>query len=193
MSSTSHLTATQTKETKVNKRHSSFNLRTTPCDISSDLFHSLSPTTNSNYLHDVNTDSVRKQSFSITQTIIPTPSIPGPSLNVRRKLSAISLPVPWYKRARSSSDDKSLTDSIFKHLHPQQKSHHPHKMSRDRLLTLDRLFSTGTHTTAMTSDDEQTSPATEFTALDESTRSNEKAMKTIKENGYLHNSHLLAR
>jgi hypothetical protein len=66
-------------------------------------------------------------------------------------------------------------------------------MSRDRLLTLDRLFSSGTQTNATANDDEQASPTTELTALDESLRSNEKTMKSIKENGYIHNSNLMAR
>jgi hypothetical protein len=192
MSSTSHLTATQTKETNVNKRHSCFNLRTTPSDGSSDLLHTLSSTTNSNYLYHVNVDSVRKQSVTVTQTL--TPSITGASLNVRRKLSAISLPVPWHRRTRSPSVDKTSSDSFSKHSQQhQQKSHNPHKMSRDRLLTLDRLFSSGTHTTTGTNDDEQASPTTEFTALDDSMRSNEKPMKPIKENGYLNNSHIMTR
>jgi hypothetical protein len=193
MSSISHLTATHTDESKANKRHSSFNLRTTFSDVSSDLLHSLSPTTNSNYLHCVNADPVRKQSITITPTIIQPPSLTGPSLNVSRKLSAISLPIPWYKRTRSPSDDKSSTDSVSKQSHQQKKSHNPHKMSRDRLLTLDRLFSSGTQTNATANDDEQASPTTELTALDESMRSNEKTMQSIKENGYIHNSHLMAR
>jgi hypothetical protein len=194
MSSTSHLTATQTNETKVNKRHSSFNLRTTPSDVSSDLLHSLSPPTNPNYLHYLNAESLRKQSITITQHLTSPPSITGPSLNIRRKLSAISLPIPWYKRTRSPSDDKTSTDSISKHAHQQQqKSHNPHKMSRDRLLTLDRLFSSGTRTSTTTNDDEQASPTTEFTALDTSLKSNEKIMKSIRENGYLHNTHLMTR
>ncbi len=196
MSSTSHLTATQTNETKVNKRHSSFNLRTTPPDNSSDCLHILSPAGNSNNLHSLNADTIRKQSITITQTLTPSPSIKGSSSNIRRKLSAISLPVPWNKRIRSPSVDKTSTDSISKQLHrhhQQQKSHNPHKMSRDRLLTLDRLFSTGTHTSTTTNDDEQASPTTESTALDGSLRSNEKSMKPTKENGYLHNSHLLTR
>ena len=196
MSSASHLIVAQTNETKVNKRHSSFNLRTTPGDdTSSDfLYSSSSPKTNSNYLYYVNAEPVRKQSTTITHTLIPTPipSLTGSSLNVRRKLSGISLPIPWYKRSRSSSDDKTSTGSFPKQ---HQKFLNPHKMSRDRILTLDRLFSTVTHTTQSTNDDEQVSPTTELTALEESTRSNEKSMKpTTRENGYLHNSsHLLTR
>jgi hypothetical protein len=186
MSSTSHLTATDIDKAKVNKRHSSYNLRTARSDGSTDLLQTLSPTINPNYLHHVNTEPIRKQSITITQTLSPTSS------NVRRKLSAISLPIPWYKRGRSPSVDKTSSDSISKQSQ-QQKSHNPHKMSRDRLLTLDRLFSTGTHQTTTTDGDEQASPSTEFTALDESTRSNEKIIKPMKENGYLHNSHLMAR
>lgn len=193
MSSTSHLTATQTNNSKYNKRHSSFNLRTIPKDVSTDLLHSITPTTNTNYLHCVNADSVRKQSITIRETVIPTPPITGPTLNVRRKLSAISLPIPWHRRARSPSEDKTSTDSVSKQLHQQQKSHNPHKMSRDRLLTLDRLFGSATHHPPTTNEDEQASPTTELTALDESTRSNEKIMKPIKENGYVHNSHLKTR
>jgi hypothetical protein len=193
MSSVSHLTVAHTDEPKANKRHSSFNLRTTFSDVSSDLLHSLSPPTNSNYLQCVNAESVRKQSITITPTIIQPPSLTGPSLNVRRKLSAISLPIPWYKRTRSPSEDKSSTDSVSKQSHQNKKSHNPHKMSRDRLLTLDRLFSSGTQTNPAANDDEQASPTTELTALDESIRSNEKTMKSVKENGYLHNSHLMAR
>jgi hypothetical protein len=183
-----------TRETKANKRHSSFNLVTTPPDVSSDLLHSSTPTTNPNYLYYVKAESDRKQSITITDNLTPTSSIKGQTLNVRRKLSAISLPIPWNKRARSSSDDKTSIDSVAKHSQKQQqKSHNPHKMSRDRLFTLDRLFSSGTNTGASTNDDEQVSPSTEFTALDESMRSNEKNRRTTKENGYLHNSHLMAR
>lgn len=204
MSSISHLTATRTNESKVNKRHSSFNLRTLPKDLSSDSLHIFSPpSTNTNYLHCVHGDSVRKQSITITETLAPTTrtSTPptstttttGPTLNVRRKLSAISLPIPWHKRARSPSDDKTSSDSVSKQLHQHQKSHNPHKMSRDRLLTLDRLFGSNIHHLSPTNDDEQASPTTELTALDDSTRSNEKPMKPNKENGYLHNSHLMTR
>lgn len=195
MSSTSHLTATQANETKVNKRHSSFNLRTISSDSSSETLQILSPSEDSSHPHYVNSDSSRKQSFTLTQTLPPTAT-----LNVRRKLSAISLPVPWsLKRSRSPSVDKSLVDTVNKQLSSQQQqqqhksSYNPLKMSRDRLLTFDRLFSTGTHTTTTTNDDEQHSPMTDFTGLDESMRSNEKTMKTIKENGYVNNSHLLTR
>jgi len=203
MSSTSHLTATPTNETKVNKRHSSFNLRKISSDSSSETLQILSSSEDSSHPHYVNSDSSRKQSFTLTQTLQPTAT-----LNVRRKLSAISLPVPWStKRSRSPSVDKSLVDSITKqqqqqqqqlllpthYQHQRKSSFNPLKMSRDRLLTFDRLFSTGTHTTTTTNDDEPNSPMTDFTGLDESMRSNERTMKTVKENGYVHNSHLLTR
>jgi hypothetical protein len=190
MSSTIHLTAPQTNDTKVNKRHSSFNLRTTNPDNSPDFPHTLSPTNTFTSPPSLYADTIRKQSITVTETLSPTSSIKGSSLNIRRKLSAISLPVPWNKRVSSTSVDKTLSDSISKQSHHrQQKSH---KMSRDRLLTLDRLFSTGTHTSS-TNDDEQASPTTECTALDESLRLNEKPIKPTKENGYLHNSHLMTR
>ena len=190
MSSTNHLTTIQIHETKVNKRHSSFNLRTRSSDGSSDFLQILSPTSNSTYLSSLNAGATRKQSITVAQTLTPTSSIKEASLNVRRKLSAISLPIPWYKRTRSPSDDKTFADSNSKHSHrhQQSKSRNPLKMSRDRLLTLDRLFSNTT-----TNDDEQTSPTTEFTALDESIRSNEKSMKPTRENGYLHNSNRMTR
>ena len=67
-------------------------------------------------------------------------------------------------------------------------------MSRDRLLTFDRLFSSGTHTDATGNDDEQISPETEMTALDDSMRTNDKDVKPVKANGYLHTStHLKTR
>jgi hypothetical protein len=191
MSSTSHLTVAQTSETKVNKRHSSFNLRTVPGDdVSSDLLHTSSSKRNSNYLYYLNAEPIRKQSINVTHTLSPESS-----LNVRRKLSAISLPVPWYRRARSSSDDKTSTGSYSRQQQqPQQKLLNPHRMSRDRILTLDRLFGSVTHTTQSTNGDEQVSPITELTMLEESTKSSEKPMKPIRENGYLHNkSHLLTR
>ncbi|CAF1078556.1 unnamed protein product [Rotaria sordida] len=191
MSSASHFIVTQAKETKINKGHSSFNLEITPCDESSDLLYSSTPTTNRNYLYYVNAEPTRKRSVQITHNLTPTSSIKESSLNIRRKLSAISLPVPWHKRNRSSSDDKTSTGSISKESKQQsqhRRSHIFRKMSRDRLLTLDRLFSSGTHTTTTTNDDEPASPITEFTALNESTRSSEKPIKSIKENGYLRNS-----
>ncbi|CAF1228860.1 unnamed protein product [Rotaria sp. Silwood1] len=190
MSSTSHLILTaQSKETKINKVHSSFNLEITSCDDSSDLLYSPSSTTNHNYLYYVNTEPLRKQSVAVTHNLTPTSSIKESRLNIRRKLSAISLPVPWHKRNRSPSDDKTSTDSISKHTQQQhRKSHIFRKMSRDGLLTLDRLFSSGTHSTTTTNDDEPASPITEFTALNQSTKSSEKTIKSIKENGYLRNS-----
>jgi len=194
MSSTSHLIVARTSETKANKRHSSFNLRTIPGDdVSSDLLHTSSSKRNSNYLYYLNAEPIRKQSINVTHTLSPTPPLTESSLNVRRKLSAISLPVPWYRRARSSSDDKTSTDS-YSRQQQQQKLLNPHRMSRDRILTLDRLFGSVTHTTQSTNGDEQVSPITELTTLEESTKSSEKPMKPIRENGYLHNkSHLLTR
>ena len=178
----------------MNKRHSSYNIRATPTNSSSESFHTVSPATNSNILQTFNPDANRKQSITIIENLTPTSSIKGTSLNVRRKLSAISLPIPWYKRTRSPSDAKTSSDSITKQQQQQQrKSSNPRKMSRDRLLTLDRLFSTATHTSATTNDDEQVSPTSEFTVLDESMRSNEKPNKSQRENGYLHNSYLMTR
>lgn len=175
----------------MNKRHSSYNIRATPTNSSSESFHTVSPATNSNILQTSNPDANRKQSITIIENLTPTSSIKGPSLNVRRKLSAISLPIPWYKRTRSPSDVKTSSDSITKQ--QQRKSPNLRKMSRDRLLTLDRLFSTATHTSATTNDDEQVSPTSEFTVLDESMRSNEKPSKSQRENGYLHNAYLMTR
>jgi hypothetical protein len=192
MSSRSHLTASQTNETIPNKRHSSFNLQAIPSDDSSDLLHSSAPTTNPSCLYNVNTEPDQKQSIIITQNLTPRPSIKEHTLNVRRKLSAISLNIPWNKRSRLPSDDKTSTDSIAKHSQQQRKSLNPGKMSRDRLLTLDRLFSSGTNTAVSPNDDESASPTSEFTALDESVKSNENT-KAMKENGYLHNSNLMAR
>lgn len=195
MSSTSHLTTTLTAGSHVNKRHSSFNLHSTPSHSSSESFHTGSPNSHSNNLQPFNADTIRKQSITITENLTPTSSVHGPSLNVRRKLSAISLPIPWYKRTRSPSDAKASSDSITKQSQQQQQRKSPNlrKMSRDRLLTLDRLFSTGTHTSATTNDDEQISPTSEFTVLDDSMRSNEKPSKSQKENGYLHNAYLMTR
>ncbi|CAF5011119.1 unnamed protein product, partial [Rotaria socialis] len=155
-------------------------------DNSSNVLCSSSPTPNTNYFCYVNADSHRKQSVAVSHT--PTSSIKDSSLNIRRKLSAISLPVPWHKRNRSPSDDKISTDSIPKQSQQHRKSHHFLKMSRDRLLTLDRLFSTETNATATTNDDEPASPITEISALDDSMRSTEKPTKSIKENGYVYSS-----
>jgi hypothetical protein len=91
--------------------------------------------------------------------------------NARRKLSGISLPVPWYKRPCSPTNDKSFEK--------------PHKMSRDRLLPLDKLFSGGgTHTIT---DDDQASPINDLTPTDEIVKLPEKTIPNIKENGYLRN------
>lgn len=192
MSSISHLTVGSTIETKVNKRHSSFNLPSpTSCDGASCFLQPTAPTTNPNYLYYVNAEPVRKQSINITLASAPTGNTPS---NGIRKLSAISLPFPWYKRGRSPSEDKSSRDSISKRLQAPLKSQSSIRMSRDRLLTLDRLFSSGTHTTSTGQDDEQGSPVTDFSGLDDSMRTSERETKRAKENGYLHNtSHLLTR
>lgn len=190
MSSASHLTVAQTSEIRVNKRHSSCNLRPTPSiNISSDSLRSpASSKSNANLLYHVDVEPPRKQSIAS-----PRPSLTGASLHVRRKLSAISLPVPWHRRSHSPSDDKSSTDLLSKHSQAQH-SHNPRKMSRDRLLTFDRLFSSVTQNTQSTNDDEQISPLTESTALDLSMRSTDKSTKSMRENGYLHNtSQLMTR
>jgi hypothetical protein len=173
MLSTSHLTVAPTSETKINENHSNFNLRTLPCDVSSNfLYLSTSPTKNSKYLYYVNAEPTKKQSIARTAT---TPStVPS---NNSRKLSTISLSVPWYRRSRSPTDDKS--------------SHKSSKMSRDRLLPLDKLFNTRTHSPT---DDEQVSPINDSTPLDETIKLNEKNMRQIQENGCVNNSsHLMTR
>lgn len=177
MSSTNHLTAAATSETKINKSHSNFNWCTLPCDGSSNLLHfSSSPTTNSKYLYYVNAEPTRKQSIETTES---TTTTPASSLNARRKLSAISLTVPWYKRSRTPSDDKV--------------SQKPSKMSRDRLLPLDKLFSGGTHIHRKV-DEDQASPINDLTAIDEPKKPDQKNIRNVKENGYLHNSsHLMTR
>ena len=193
MSSISHLTVASATETKVNKRHSSFNLPSpSSCDGGTSCFLQPSaPTTNPNYLYYVNAEPARKQSINITHSLTPTGNTPSNGL---RKLSAISLPFPWHKRGRSPSDDKSSRDSISKRLQAPFKSQTSTRMSRDRLLTLDRLFSSGTHTSSTGQDDDLGSPVTEFSGLDDSMRTNERETKRIKENGYHHNtSHLLTR
>ena len=187
MSSTSHLTVTQTSEAKINKGHSSFNLGKTPCDGLSHSFHSLSPT-NFNYLNCVKDESSRKQSSITTYTLIPTPPTKLSSINIRRNLSAISLPIPWHRRTRLPSDDKTSTDSISKHSQQHKTSHNSRKVSQDHLLTLRRLFSSSTHTSEISNDDEQTSPITELTTLNESIRWNGKMIKTTKEHGHLRSS-----
>ncbi|CAF4487641.1 unnamed protein product [Rotaria sp. Silwood2] len=180
MSSTSHLTVAATSETKIDKNHQHFNWRTLPCDGSSNLLHlSSSPTTNSKYLYYVNAEPTQKQSIPPTPSITATTTTTQVTAsNARRKLSTISLTVPWYKRTRLPSDDKL-----------SQKSH---KMSRDRLLPLDKLFSSGT--IQKTTDEEQTSPINDIIPFDESIKLNEKNIRHVKENGYLHNSsHLMTR
>ncbi|CAF4364418.1 unnamed protein product [Rotaria sp. Silwood2] len=180
MSSTSHLTVAATSETKIDKNHQHFNWRTLPCDGSSNLLHlSSSPTTNSKYLYYVNAEPTQKQSIPPTPSITATTTTTqATASNARRKLSTISLTVPWYKRTRLPSDDKL-----------SQKSH---KMSRDRLLPLDKLFSSGT--IQKTTDEEQTSPINDIIPFDESIKLNEKNIRHVKENGYLHNSsHLMTR
>jgi len=135
-------------------------LRSLPCDGLSNLLHlSSSPTTNSKYLYYVNAEPTRKQPLIATST------------NAQRKSSGISITVPWNKQTRSSTDDKSF-----------QK---PHKMSRDRLLSLDKLFSGATHTIT---DEDQASPINDLTPLDETVKLPEKNIPKIKENGYLRNS-----
>jgi hypothetical protein len=162
-----------TSETKINEHHSSFNLRTLPCDVSSNfLYLSSSPTTNSKYFYYVNAEPTQKQSITKT-TSASTSTVPSNS----RKLSAISLSVPWYKRTRSPSEDKP--------------SERPPKMSRDRLLPLDKLFHSNIPTTP--TDDDQISPINDLTPLDETIKLNEKNMRQIQENGYLHNSSQLTR
>ncbi len=165
MSSTSQLTVTSTSEKHQNKS----NLHTLPCDGLSNLLHlSSSPTTNSKYLYYVNAEPKQKQ-----------PVIPQASTHARGKLSTISLPVPWYKRTRSPSDDK------------------PPKMSRDRLLPLDKLFhsaSNNNNNSNNNNDDDQGSPTNDLIPLDESLNVNEKNPQKIKENGYLRNpAHLVTR
>ncbi|CAF0777381.1 unnamed protein product [Adineta steineri] len=181
MSSTSHLTVVPTtSETKIDKHQNSYNFHNTHCRGSSNLLHlSSSPTKNSKYLYYVNVEPTRKQSTTTTATTTTVVTTTTTPLNARRKLSAISLPVPWYKRTRSPSDEKL----------PQKSN----KMSRDRLLPLDKLFNNGTHTatTTTTTDEDQASPINDFTPLDESIKLNEKNMQQIKENGYLNSSSTL--
>lgn len=193
-----HLTVSPSLQSKVNKRHSSVHLPSYSNTSDSRLHSTPSSTripsaSNSNYLIYVNDEPERKQSITVTHAILPT--------NTRRKLSAISLPFPWYKRGRSPSDDKSSSDSISKRCQSSSstKSRTSNRMSRDRLLT---LFTSGTHlTTTATAagiesincqnDDDQVSPMTEVTALDDSMKIHDKQ---LRENGYRHNtSHLLTR
>ncbi|CAF4720777.1 unnamed protein product, partial [Rotaria sp. Silwood1] len=180
MSSTSHLTVAATSETKIDKNHHHFNWRTLPCDGPSNLLHlSSSRTKNSKYLYYVNAEPTQKES-SIAPTSSTTITTQVTASNARRKLSTIPINVPWYKRTHLSSDDKI-----------SQKSH---KMSRDRLLPLDKLFSSGiTH--KKSTDEEQTSPINDLNPYDETPiKFNEKNTRHVKENGYLHNSsHLMTR
>lgn len=192
MSSVSHLTVAgtvvrskSTDENQLSKRHSSFHLPHSSPRFSAK--NRSQPTNPQNYLCYVNIESERKQSTQVSHSLAPS--------NGLRKLSVISLPFPWYKRGRSISDDKTEThESFSKNIQVQHKRSATARMSRDRLLPFDRLFSTTTNTTTISQDDEQTSPVTELTALDESIRTIEKTNKPIKTNGYLHNSsHLLTR
>ncbi len=163
MSSTSHLTITPTSETKIDKHSSRSNLRILPCDnLSNLLYLSSSPTTNSKYLYYVNAEPTRKQS-----TTIPEIS----TTNTRRKLSTISLSVPWYKRTRSSSEEKFM-----------QKTS---RMSRDRLLPLDKLFHNATRLAA---DADQNTPTNDLIPFANSLKVNEKNLQQIKENGFTRSS-----
>jgi hypothetical protein len=190
MSSISHLTVTPSSstDTRVNKRHSSFNLPiSSPCDNPTYALPSNTvSTTQPNYILCVRDEPVRKQSITVTHTLTPS--------NGLRKLSAISLPFPWHKRACSPTDDKSSNESVSKRVQSHSTFQTSNRMSRDRLLTLDRLLSSGTHTTSSDHDEQQLSPETESTALNESTRTVEKTIRSSKENGYIHNSaHILTR
>ncbi len=173
MSSTSHLTVASTSETEIDKRQSNFNSRTIYREGLSNCIHlSTSPSTNPKYLYYVNAEPTRKPSAIATTLATPTTS------NARQRLTSISLLVPWNKRARSPTDD--------------QLSPKPHKMSRDRLLPLDKLFNSSGSPTI--TDDDQPSTINDLTPLDESIKLNEKNMQQIKENGYLNNSsHLMTR
>ena len=83
---------------------------------------------------------------------------------------------PWYKRTRSPSDAEQKTP----------------KMSRDRLLPLDRFFS---NTSEPIPDADQISPTNDLSPLDDSTKINERNLRQTKENGYLrnHSSQLATR
>ncbi|CAF4935706.1 unnamed protein product, partial [Rotaria socialis] len=71
-----------------------------------------SPRTNSKYLYYVNAEPTQKQSITPTPSPLVVAPTPSPTLATqstltshgRRKLSAISLTVPWYKRTRVPSD-----------------------------------------------------------------------------------------
>lgn len=169
MSSTSQLPATTTtKATKINPQNSLSNLPTLPCDGLSNFFHlSASPNNNSKYLYYVNAQATSKPLSSTT--IIP---LSQASRHARARLNT----VPWYKRTRSPIDDKSNLSKAS-------------KMSRDRLLPLDKLFHNPTHTTT---DDDQPSPTNDLTPLDGSMKFNENNLRQMKENGHLRNSSHLA-
>ena len=166
-------------------------------DGSSNLLHpSSSPalpagptakTKTSKYFYYVNLEPTRKASITTTSVAsVPPPSTapsPTSTSHLRRKLSGISLQVPWYKRARTPSDDKLSTKQL--------------RMSRDRLLPLERLFShpsssSGSAAVAATTtttadpllDDEQNSPVNDRTPLASAVQSTRPA----KENGFLHHS-----
>lgn len=177
MSSTSHLTVAPTSEAKNEQQKSSYDSRNLRCGGSSNLLRlSSSPTTNSKYLYYVNVEPTRKS--SATTTALLTTTAPNSS----GKINTIALPVPWYKRARSPSDEKAPPKAP--------------KMSRDRLLPLDKLFHNnalvGTLTT--TTDEDQASPINDLTPLDEAIKFNEKNMQQIKENGCINNSsHVMTR
>lgn len=167
MSSTSQLptTTTPTNETKISSQNNLSNLPSLPCDGLSNFIHlSASPTNNSKYLYYVNAQVTSKPLS--TTTIIP---LSQASIHARARLNT----VPWYKRTRSPIDDKSKSS----------------KMSRDRLLPLDKLFHNPTHTTT---DDDQPSPTNDLTPLDGSIKLNDKTLRQTKENGHLRNSSHLA-
>ena len=180
-------------------------------DGSSNLLHpSSSPasstctttkTKTSNYFYYVNFEPTRKQSITTTSvasvlpssnsptTTAPTPTSTSTS-HLRRKLSGISFQVPWYKRARTPSDEKISNKQL--------------RMSRDRLLPLERLFSHPPSSSSAAAvaaanqmlDDEQNSPTTDRTPLAATIHSTHEknSTKQPKENGFLHNSsHLKTR
>lgn len=177
-------------------------------DGSSNLLHpSSSPSSSytttktkaSKYFYYVNLEPTRKQSITTTSvaSVLPSSSSPTTAVatptststsHLRRKLSGISFQVPWYKRARTPSDEKLSNKQL--------------RMSRDRLLPLERLFShpssssvIGT-TTNQPLDDEQNSPINDRTPLAAAIHSTHEknSSKQTKENGFLHtSSHLKTR
>ena len=168
MSSTSHLTVAPTSETKNEQQKNSYDSHNLRCGSSSNLLRlSSPPTTNSKYLYYVNVEPTRKPSATTTALLTT-----AAAFNSSGKLSTIALPVPWYKRARSPSDEKAP------------------KMSRDRLLPLDKLFHNNAlaGTLTATTDEDQASPINDLTPLDEAIKFNEKNMQQIKENGCINNS-----